>query len=316
MRTDVKLGFVIGGILLAVMIVYAVVVGRGGNTAPQQTASLTTPDTQAPVDATSHAATDSIAPGTTASVSPAASIADEPLAMSAPLQTTTPNAATDPFVKNDTASATKWNWERLLHEGGSAPNMMASDASAPVDSNPIATRPPTDVTAVSFNSPSNLASPVLNPSALRPAAPLTTQPTGRSGKTHVVKSGETLSSISFASYGSARHYSLIARANPTFNPDKLKVGMILTIPEILPQDTATKAPLAQADAIPVDPFKQYKVQPGDTLHKIALKLYGKAGAWEKIYDTNKSAIGTDPGKLKTGIVLTLPEKPIKEKPVQ
>jgi nucleoid-associated protein YgaU len=39
-----------------------------------------------------------------------------------------------------------------------------------------------------------------------------------------------------------------------------------------------------------------------------MKLYGKSGYVERIYEKNKALIGSDPKKLKLGMILELPEK--------
>jgi nucleoid-associated protein YgaU len=60
----------------------------------------------------------------------------------------------------------------------------------------------------------------------------------------------------------------------------------------------------------VDPRSEYRVQSGDSLHKIAVKLYGKIDMVDKIYELNKAAIGPNKAKLKLGMVLKLPEAPV------
>src|SRR5438067_9870842 len=62
-------------------------------------------------------------------------------------------------------------------------------------------------------------------------------------------------------------------------------------------------------AAPIDPNKQYRVQSGDNLYRISVKLYGKSTMAGKIYELNKQAIGSDPAKLKADQVLELPEPP-------
>ena len=61
---------------------------------------------------------------------------------------------------------------------------------------------------------------------------------------------------------------------------------------------------APANAAPSD----YVVQPGDTLSRIAGKLWGDVGpnAWRRIYEANKAAIGDDPNRLEVGMRLTIP----------
>lgn len=49
----------------------------------------------------------------------------------------------------------------------------------------------------------------------------------------------------------------------------------------------------------------YVVQEGDTLYRIALRFYGRIGAWSKIRDANKATISTD-GRVKAGQTIKLP----------
>ena len=59
---------------------------------------------------------------------------------------------------------------------------------------------------------------------------------------------------------------------------------------------------------------RYKVQPGDTLAKIAKMFYGKGNMWRKIYEhpDNKERIGEDPDFIPVGLMLTIPPKGIEE----
>jgi ABC-type amino acid transport substrate-binding protein len=77
----------------------------------------------------------------------------------------------------------------------------------------------------------------------------------------------------------------------------------------------TLAAMATTDVPPVvepveapPPTRDYVVQAGDTLSKIAGKVYGDVGpkAWHRIYDANKDAIGADPSALKLGMKLKIP----------
>ena len=47
---------------------------------------------------------------------------------------------------------------------------------------------------------------------------------------HTVQSGQTLSNIAYQYYGSAAQWPKILNANPHIDPNKLKPGTILTIP--------------------------------------------------------------------------------------
>jgi nucleoid-associated protein YgaU len=53
---------------------------------------------------------------------------------------------------------------------------------------------------------------------------------------------------------------------------------------------------------------QYEVQSGDTLATIAQQFYGDPAQWQRIYDANKDAIGSNPDQLKLGTKLTIPPK--------
>ncbi|MCC5605328.1 LysM peptidoglycan-binding domain-containing protein [Nostoc sp. CHAB 5834] len=54
---------------------------------------------------------------------------------------------------------------------------------------------------------------------------------------------------------------------------------------------------------------RYTVAPGDFLANIAERFYGNSSeaSWRRIYEANRSVIGTDPTQLKVGMVLLIPE---------
>jgi nucleoid-associated protein YgaU len=133
------------------------------------------------------------------------------------------------------------------------------------------------------------------------------------GGTHIVKAGETLSSIALSAYGSANYYPHILRANPNVNPNNLKLGTPLKLPHIDEVKAADHGPAHTAESsaateVKIDPSKQYRVQAGDSLYKIAVKIYGKSSYLDKIYEKNKALIGADNKRLKLGMILELPEK--------
>jgi polar amino acid transport system substrate-binding protein len=53
-------------------------------------------------------------------------------------------------------------------------------------------------------------------------------------------------------------------------------------------------------------FEAYVVQPGDTLSRIAREFYGEA-SWQRIYAANRDVIGDDPGRLRVGMTLQIPQ---------
>lgn len=50
---------------------------------------------------------------------------------------------------------------------------------------------------------------------------------------------------------------------------------------------------------------EYTVKAGDTLSAIALNVYGDGNKWERIYDANRSTIGSDPNRVVAGQKLYL-----------
>lgn len=52
--------------------------------------------------------------------------------------------------------------------------------------------------------------------------------------------------------------------------------------------------------------KTYTVRSGDKIYTIAKKYYGDISDYRKIYEANKKQIGSNPNRIKVGMVLTLP----------
>ena len=73
-----------------------------------------------------------------------------------------------------------------------------------------------------------------------------------------------------------------------------------------PITETTESPGSYEKAESAETPKTYKVKEGDSLSKISKKVYGKASKWTTIYEANSDKI-KDPNKLKTGIVLVIPE---------
>ena len=76
-----------------------------------------------------------------------------------------------------------------------------------------------------------------------------------------------------------------------------KAGLGAKIKSVQINPTATKV------------VAEHTVAEGETLSQIALKYYQNSGRefWMKIYEANKAAIGDNPGMLKPGTVLKIPE---------
>ncbi|CAM2950900.1 LysM peptidoglycan-binding domain-containing protein [Paenibacillus sediminis] len=70
---------------------------------------------------------------------------------------------------------------------------------------------------------------------------------------------------------------------------------------VMPKLT-TSAPRPNTHSVP----SSYTVKSGDSLFKIAAKVYGNGNDWRKIYDKNKAVIGPNPNVIKAGQKLVIP----------
>ncbi|MFT4975492.1 MAG: LysM repeat protein, partial [Myxococcota bacterium] len=113
---------------------------------------------------------------------------------------------------------------------------------------------------------------------------------------HTVQSGDSLSSIADG-YGQGWWDLYDANRSQISDPNKISVGMVLTIPSAWLSVTPTPEPEPEVLAP-----SSYTIRSGDTLSKIAA-LYGKD--WSELYDANRSQI-SDPNKISVGMVLTIP----------
>lgn len=130
-----------------------------------------------------------------------------------------------------------------------------------------------------------------------PAKPAPTQ------DTYTVKEGDSIAGIWASITGSERGWERMLEANPGVDPSRLKIGQVLKVPA---------APVRASESAPVKSAvgaSAYTVESGDTLHRIAAKVYGDSRLWKQVYEANKSIIGSDPAALKVGTKLQIPPKP-------
>ena len=119
-------------------------------------------------------------------------------------------------------------------------------------------------------------------------APAPQPSTSNSDSVYTVVSGDTLSGIA-SRYGTT--YQKLAAYNNISNPNLIHVGQQIKIP-----GTGKDTNVATNNS------RTYTVKSGDTLSGIASK-YGTT--WQKIYNDNKSVIGSNPNLIKPGKVLTI-----------
>ena len=376
MRKDVKLGLAVGGVLLAVLVVYVLVVpGTNSNQAGATLENLDGSEAQTDGSAESIAQGETKPPGDSSGTSTqdqqtksGGETADAGTAGGAngAADSTGTDSATGGTASKDNASASGgWNWDALVNGTEKLPSMGAgtdvstngssfsqggtrlgngTTGNSPIASNQTSANGITThsdaangtSTASHTGTAANAGATALGggtasqstgtagaaqqtsgrqiasggatqPPALETAPAPISAPTSAAG-THVVKAGDTYSKISLAVYGTSKHYAEIEHANPGLDPTRLKPGTTINVPAITAKPAATPA-VAGASAAAVDPQKEYKVQPNDSLYTISLRLYGKADRMEKIYELNKTAIGDDMARVKVGMVLKLPEPP-------
>jgi nucleoid-associated protein YgaU len=335
MRKEVKLGTAIGGVLVAVLIVYAVVnkghskktdavVLETGKPAAGGGDQSATPDRSGAGDPANTAHPDTAASGQR----------DGSGDSQQGTVPTVPGNGAGPSHSDDTADATSHsttNWGTLL--SAENPEIMPVHTSTPEPATDGAAGnnvvPPVENrgSGTGGDLPGGAATPSGSNNAgihngTGPSDPVVPHASG--SQSHRIQSGETFSSISKAYYGDARYFSEIAKANPNVNPNRLRPGTTITLPDKSLFKTEKKEATAAATTptgpsvtprptVPamtvVDAKTEYRVQSTDSLYKISLKLYGTPNKVDAIYQLNKQLIGADPAKLKLNMVLKLPEPP-------
>jgi nucleoid-associated protein YgaU len=154
--------------------------------------------------------------------------------------------------------------------------------------------------------------------------------------THTVVAGDTLSAIAKKFYGQAALFELIAVASGVPDPDSIRVGTVLIIPEAnrkhtvargetlsglaghfyRPQNSHLFPLIAAANGIDdpdqihpgqvlIIPGISYKVVSGDTLSELAKRFYGDATLFPLIADANEIL---DPDVIHVGRELIIPPK--------
>jgi nucleoid-associated protein YgaU len=131
-----------------------------------------------------------------------------------------------------------------------------------------------------------------------------------SNEEYVVQAGETMADIAERKYGDQNKWTVIAKANRSVNPNRMRVGTKL----ILPSEAATVAAEAAhpetattLQAVEGAP-RSYVIQAGDALSKIAKRFYGTTAAASRIQQANPDVL-KDPDFLTVGATIVLPEAP-------
>ncbi|MFH0939030.1 MAG: LysM peptidoglycan-binding domain-containing protein [Planctomycetota bacterium] len=138
---------------------------------------------------------------------------------------------------------------------------------------------------------------------------------------YVVKSGDTLTRIANEMLPGKGNVKAILEANKESlsDPNRLRVGMMLKIPNALsaapeahlksteplkPKIIAGSGALQTKSEVPAADASEYVVQNGDTLERIARKLFNDGRKWRDLYEWNREQL-SDPSRLRQGQTLKI-----------
>ncbi len=305
MRKDVRFGLTIGAILLAVLVVYILVV-------PANKPAAVTLETLNPDGTVAQPVVPTEAEDLRVDASSTASVttADNPVSVSV---ADVPDVTRTPAVASGSDDV---NWDQLLSRGWAAAGIETRT--------PRADEPTARVQSISFDrtespaaaNPIPVAAPIVPTIVQTDRQPVSSE-LSESSSSYTVASGDSLWKISQKVFGDGRYHTEIAAANPGLNPSRLKVGQEIKLPDRTKLPSANSSSEAVSTAasstpnatksVSIDPARQYRVASGDSLHRIARKLYGNSAMADEIYQLNQQLIGADPAKIKVGMILQVPE---------
>lgn len=136
---------------------------------------------------------------------------------------------------------------------------------------------------------------------------------------HIVQPNERMQSIAAKYFQSGEDWPIIARANPFVDPQKLKIGMVLRIPKdpgniqgkVIGRNTPPGVIESHTGA--QHTLIEYVVRPGDSLSKIAQRIYGSSRHARYIFDSNRDKLKSI-DDISVGQLLKLPPLPDADSP--
>ena len=280
MRKDVKLGFAIGGVLLAVLIVYVLVVPGGGD---KRVASATGEASQ--TDNGSGVSLEPVAPTSPATQpsggasATAAGTGTPPPA--APATFTPPAGGTDPFEQPEpvagNAKAKDVDWSKLLNDSQmlmvQTPSKVPDVSTPPPSASNETKTPVTEVADITKPGPTPVAPPPAPaPTAEQSAPPPPPPPAAPTENAQANNTG--------------------AAAGDTTN--------VIADPPTPPPVTTDGGPVTAGDA---GGQKIHVVQPGESFSTISMIAYGNPNLYAAIMRANP---GVDPQKIRPGMKINIP----------
>ena len=94
-------------------------------------------------------------------------------------------------------------------------------------------------------------------------------------------------------------------AAPAKKKDSVEI-MPSHVPKATPSPDAVVVESIVTEKEEEGPYTLYTVRPGDTLSRIARKVYGRSAPWKSIYNVNRDQLKS-PHNLKVGQVLKIPD---------
>ena len=148
-----------------------------------------------------------------------------------------------------------------------------------------------------------------SPAPTAPAKKVATAKAKSSSYTvYTVEAGDTLTAIAGTWFKDTSKWKEIVAVNPGLSPSNLKVGQKINLPAKSGSASTKVSSATKSSASTVTAGNQHVVTAGETLASISDKAYGNRTNWKKIYEANKSVIGSNPSTLKVGMKLTIPAK--------
>jgi nucleoid-associated protein YgaU len=340
MRTEFKIGIVVGLVVIAGAIIFFVNQGR------KASGTTDVVPMSAPAHTIGPAAAGKEKPGEKKPLTPARGLpaVGEQRPIVTPPPGPKPVPTTQPAVVRPSGAGTP----PRAGETTAAP-AVSPPRTVPAASKPVAERAPTSQPRpvpelpplVSKPEPATETTEAPSPAPERPMPVVTApprkepepvgipaaQPRGTPAaavRKYTVAEGESLWSIAEEQYGDGRLWTKLLAANPGI-PENVQVGQVLNLPpkeELLAPTplaakpasgaTETKAGAAkpQAEARETKPAARggtYVVVKNDTLYSIAAKVLGNGHRWREIYELNKDKLER-PEDLQVGMELKLPAK--------
>jgi len=300
MRKDVKIGVVVGVVLLALGGWYVWI--RTPRPA-EKPATLTEPVKQA---LTAEKELQQPAPPTTEA---------EPLARSDEPQEITVPEPLEPQAAEPSSPP-------LLTATGAPPEQPPDAAPSPGAELGGANRA-LEVPAPQPEAPQPTIAPVAEPSAdLVPPVEQAPEPAGPAAigsepLVHVVVRGESIAKIAERYYGSQAYAGFLLKANPQVrDPKRMAVGTKLTVPPLpaglrpagLEPGGQPVRPAKRAEPPAAGAYREYRVRPGDTFYSIAARMLDDSQRWRELLELNFDLVGGKPENLRAGQVIRVPVK--------